>query len=415
MSGYSGLVISTLLFSSQVSANTLNDLKVEQNEINKKKAELNIEIKQKETEILSNQNNQDDLLNQILTLNEEIVTTENSMTNVKADINLANIEIENMQKEITDLERKISNRNVVLNERLRAIQLNGGSISFIDVLLSSNSFIDFIDRYSAINTLMDADRNIMKEQSEDKTTLEKKEVELKVFNEELQNSYDELGSLKATLDIQKLNKTELINQLEVEKVKLVGSKENLVHEYEEVFEISEDLQAKIVAEQERMADLARQEEQKKNTNNVTSSASKTTPTSSSDSWTTPAQGRFTSPYGWRELGGKEFHYGVDVANSIGTPIVAAADGVVSYAAPLSTYGNAVIITHSINGEIFTTVYAHMNSIGVNSGQTVSKGQEIGKMGMTGRVTGSHLHFELHIGTWAGQKNGDVNPLSYVPF
>lgn len=411
--GSSSMLISALLFSSQASANTLNSLKDKQYEIEQRKTELNQEIKEKETNILTNQTKQEKILDQIFALNKKIVSTEKDIDNLKEDINQTNIEIDVMEKDIKELEEKIANRDALLKERLRAVQVSGGSISYIDVLLGANSFLDFIDRLSAVNTLMEADRSIMNEQAEDKVAKEKKENALEDKLTLLEKKRVELVALKANLDSQKADKTTLIDELEAEQEKLKNSKERLEAEYEEVYQISEDLESKIIAEQQRIADLARQEEQKRKTNSNGSSTN--VPTTSSGTWTTPAQGRFTSSYGWRNLGGNEFHYGVDVANSIGTPIVAAADGVVSYAAPLSTYGNAVIITHSINGEIYTTVYAHMNSIGVTSGQTVSKGEQIGQMGMTGRVTGPHLHFEVHIGTWKGQKHGSVNPLRYVPF
>lgn len=407
------LLISTLLLGSQANANTLNNLKGKQSEIEQKKTELNSEIKEKETDIQENQNKKAKLLDQILILNKEIVTTENNIAKLEDYINLTNIEIEDMQSGIKELEEKIAKRDELLKERVRAVQLKGGSISYLDVLLGANSFIDFIDRLSAVDTLMEADRSIIAEQAKDKEALEKKKMELEEKLALLEKNRVELVSLKATLDNQKADKTTLIDQLEEEQAKLKNSKDLLEAEYQEVHEMSKDLEAKIIAEQQRMAELARQAEQKRNEKGNT--ASTKLPTTSSGTWTTPANGTFTSSYGWRSFGGGEFHYGVDVANSIGTPIVAAADGVVSYAAPLSTYGNVVILTHSINGEIFTTVNAHMNSIGVTAGQTISKGQEIGKMGMTGRVTGPHLHFEVHIGTWAGQKVGHVNPLRYVPF
>lgn len=87
--------------------------------------------------------------------------------------------------------------------------------------------------------------------------------------------------------------------------------------------------------------------------------------------------------------------GIDVANSYGTPIYAAADGMVVGVAGSGWnggYGLFVKITHP-NGT--DTLYAHMSKVIVASGQTVKKGQQIGKMGSTGRSTGSHLHFEVH--------------------
>ncbi len=103
----------------------------------------------------------------------------------------------------------------------------------------------------------------------------------------------------------------------------------------------------------------------------------------------PADGVFTSGFGWRW---GRIHAGIDIAGPIGTPIVAAASGVVEYASwNDGGYGNMIDIRHS-DGTI--TRYAHMNELYVKEGQAVSQGQTIGAMGSTGFSTGPHLHFEI---------------------
>ena len=82
---------------------------------------------------------------------------------------------------------------------------------------------------------------------------------------------------------------------------------------------------------------------------------------------------------------------------------------------MGTYGNVIMVTHSIDGQIFTTVYAHLSSINTSAGQQVAKGQFIGKIGTTGASTGPHLHFEMHIGNWSASGPSAVNPLRYVSF
>lgn len=106
------------------------------------------------------------------------------------------------------------------------------------------------------------------------------------------------------------------------------------------------------------------------------------------------------------------HRGIDIANPVGTPVVAAGDGVVGRAGTMGTYGNVIMVTHSVDGKIYTTLYAHLSSMHVSVGQTVSKGQTIGRIGMTGRTSGPHLHFEFHLGGWTN--TGGVNPRNYVP-
>jgi murein DD-endopeptidase MepM/ murein hydrolase activator NlpD len=116
----------------------------------------------------------------------------------------------------------------------------------------------------------------------------------------------------------------------------------------------------------------------------------------------PADGAFTSGFGGRW---GTFHWGIDLANSIGTPILAAADGVVVESGPASGFGLWVRIQHE-DGTI--TVYGHINRSLVHEGQQVQAGQEIAEMGNRGNSTGPHLHFEV----WdpSGQK---INPLTWL--
>lgn len=408
LTGSSALLITTLLFSPQASASTLNDLNIkeeqkeEQKEVGQKNVQLMTEIKKAANEIQSNQIKQDKLLNEILALNKEIVTTEEKMTNLQAKINQTNIEIEELQNDIKKLEKQINNRHQLVEERLRAVQESGGSIHYIDVLLGANSFVDFIDRFSAASTLMEADQSIVDEQTEDKKALEEKEAQFRDKLIDLEKSHDELVSLKTTLDSQKEEKTTLIDELEAEQAKL---KQEIVADYAEVFQISDELTEEIREAQEWIATLAQTENHSESAN---------LPAMSSGIWTAPTSGTFTSTYGYRTFDNSN-HLGVDIANAVGTPIVAAADGIVSYAGPLAGFGNLVMITHSVDGQTFITLYGHLSSYNVEVGQKVTKGEQIADMGSTGNSTGPHLHFEVHVDSWDWQGSTSVNPLRYVPF
>ncbi|OYV29956.1 MAG: peptidase M23 [Thiomonas sp. 20-64-9] len=105
--------------------------------------------------------------------------------------------------------------------------------------------------------------------------------------------------------------------------------------------------------------------------------------------------KITSPFGMRlhpVKGRREMHEGVDYAAHIGTPVPSVAEGRVKFAGMQSGYGNVVKIGHPGG---FETVYAHLSSIAVKPGQTVSEGELIGKTGNSGTSTGPHLHFEFH--------------------
>lgn len=121
----------------------------------------------------------------------------------------------------------------------------------------------------------------------------------------------------------------------------------------------------------------------------------------------PASGDITSGFGYRSSPwgwGREFHPGIDIADSWGTPIFATADGTVVFADWDGGYGKIVLIDH---GNGIQTAYAHTATMLVTVGQKVSKGQHIADIGSTGASTGPHVHYEVRIG---GER---VNPLDYV--
>ena len=104
----------------------------------------------------------------------------------------------------------------------------------------------------------------------------------------------------------------------------------------------------------------------------------------------PIQGIITSRFGARSRG---LHTGLDVATSSGTPVKAAAGGVVEYAGYKGSYGNLVVIDH---GGGIETYYAHCSKIYVNAGESVAQGQVISAVGSTGNSTGPHLHIEIRV-------------------
>lgn len=115
----------------------------------------------------------------------------------------------------------------------------------------------------------------------------------------------------------------------------------------------------------------------------------------------PCKGTVTSNFGMRW--GK-MHEGIDIANTLGSPIYAALDGVVTYSGWIEGYGNAIKISH---GNGIETLYGHCQILNVKKGDAVKRGQLIAKMGSTGRSTGPHVHFEVIV-------NGvHQNPANYI--
>lgn len=121
----------------------------------------------------------------------------------------------------------------------------------------------------------------------------------------------------------------------------------------------------------------------------------------------PVEGRLMGGFGERTdpfSGEGAMHTGVDISAPTGTPVRAAADGIVSFAARNSGYGQLIIVDH---GGGFETYYAHLSRFAVVEGQEVRRGDQIGFVGSTGRVTAPHLHYEVRIG------GAPVNPHPYL--
>jgi len=121
----------------------------------------------------------------------------------------------------------------------------------------------------------------------------------------------------------------------------------------------------------------------------------------------PAVGLITDGFGRRKdpfTGRQAFHRGLDLSARRGTPIKAPADGIVVFAGRNGGLGRTVRISHDFG---FTTVYGHLDEISVEAGDEVHRGQELGLMGNSGRSTGPHLHYEVHV------EGKAVNPLYYI--
>ncbi len=122
----------------------------------------------------------------------------------------------------------------------------------------------------------------------------------------------------------------------------------------------------------------------------------------------PVNGPFSSPFGLRRFFNKQPrrpHSGLDIAAATGTPVRAAATGIISNTGDYFFNGNSVFIDH---GQGLITMYFHLSKITIKTGQQVKQGDIIGEVGMTGRVTGAHLHWSVNL------NNTRVEPMLFLP-
>ena len=123
----------------------------------------------------------------------------------------------------------------------------------------------------------------------------------------------------------------------------------------------------------------------------------------------PVEGHITGPFGERIdpfNGEGAFHRGVDISSQYGTRVIAPADGLVRFADVMNGYGRAIVVDH---GQGITTLYGHLSGFGVSAGQVIHRGDTLGYVGISGRSTGPHLHYEVRI------FNTPVNPYKYLRF
>lgn len=276
--------------------------------------------------------------------------------------------------------------------------------SMLELLLGSDSLQSFFTTIRFMKVVSDADEQAMQD-------LENAAEEAEMMRLRSENSYNELTVLAEEADevLQRIKTDQAMTQSELDEASYSLSlyrqkEENLSSEKK-----SAQADVNLYATQYEI-------ENRPTTTTTTKPAATNRPTqaptgggysvpsSSSFAWPVPSSGYISSYFGMRTFWGvTRPHQGIDIAAGMGSYVVAARGGAVTYAGWMGDYGNLIIVDH---GDGFSTRYAHLSAYNCYYGQSVSKGQVIGFIGSTGRSSGPHLHFEII-------RNGSpVNPLSY---
>jgi murein DD-endopeptidase MepM/ murein hydrolase activator NlpD len=284
--------------------------------------------------------------------------------------------------------------NEALNRRL-VDAYERGDLGYVNVLLSSTSFSDFVERWDDIRYLIAANVKTIRDRkgAEKKVAgaeaaLERRRIELDGALEQTQEARfklaslaDERVSLVSAAERQRRSVAGEVAQLEELSAAEESALENLIRERQRV---EEQRRAAEAAARRRAAQLA----------GVELPPETNAGAPATFSW--PVSGPITSPFGMRSdpLGkGFEMHTGIDIGAPMGATVTAAAGGRIIWAKWYGGYGNAIIIDH---GGQTSTLYGHLSQIFVAEGQDVQRGQAIGAVGCTGRCTGPHVHFEVRV-------------------
>jgi len=430
------------IFSPTTNTNTAyavanQELESQKEEIQSKKSQIESQIDSKQGNLEQIQSEKAAVEAEIKRLDLAVADTSNQIREQEKQIEETEKEIERLKEEIEILKERIKKRDELLKDRMRSIQESGGMISYLDVLIGAQSFSDFVNRVSAVSSIVQADKDILQAHQDDKELLEKTEAEVKEQLAQLEKKLDELEAMKKTLKGQINEKNEIMSNLKKEEEHEHAELSSLEDEAAILASQEKAIQQAIVQWEQRQKELEAERKRQEaeaaakvttsTTSTTTSSSSSTgsssgsssgsetvaAPTVTSGNFMKPTSGRLSSNYGsrWGSL-----HAGIDIANSAANvPVVSAADGIVFRSYYSSSYGNVVFVTHNIDGQVYTTVYAHLESRSVGAGQSVKKGSMIGYMGNTGNSFGKHLHFELHKGPWNGAKSNSVDPRPYIGY
>jgi murein DD-endopeptidase MepM/ murein hydrolase activator NlpD len=373
-----------LLFSIPAKGDNLEDLK---SELENYKAQLE-DVRKNLEEVQTHQsdilNRLDEINRQMYDLEEDYTFYQTKLAQVSEAIDQTSQSIAKKDAETKVIEKALKERQDLIMQRIVALyRLNQGR--YLEIIFSSEDFQQFRNRIAYFQRVFKEDQDLLAQTKQligqlnlDKKQLEEQKALLLSQQEQYallkQNAEEEQKKLE---DEYLSKKSELVS-LAWEESKLKGQESELLKAIEED-------QAYI----ERLL-------------STTTYVYTGEPSSAGLIW--PVNGPVTSGFGYRPEFG-DFHRGIDIAAPYGTPVAAAADGIVVAAEYRGTYGNMILISHA--GGI-STVYAHLSGFAVGPGDTVSQGEVIGWIGMTGLTTGPHLHFEVRVG---GQF---VNPLEYLP-
>ncbi|WP_214770056.1 M23 family metallopeptidase [Exiguobacterium sp. s133] len=336
-----------------------------------------------------------------------------------------NERIEELEADIIHYEEMLKRQEELLGDRLRVLQENdGNSIKWEEVIFGSKDLGDLFSRVMAGKKIAEQDDKMISAYLETQKKLADAKATLVDKKEERVKEKEALLVQKKELKQQMKARSATLKKLRQGKTKfttkLLNAKElQATLEAQERAIAAAKAAAKAAAEK-AAAEKAAEAAEKNNagtSKKVVSATPVASVPSGSAQFVRPASGSVSQGFGPASgANGYTFHNGVDFRGSVGSSIVAAASGTVITAGSGGPYGNHVMISHFLNGKVYTTVYAHMNSLSVHAGQTVSQGQQIGTLGNTGNSTGAHLHFELHIGGYQYSATGPantVNPLAYL--
>lgn len=336
-------------------------------------------------------NQKNTILDEISELDSKISKYESEIENLNAKINNLKKSITSKEVEIKKLEKEYKEKEEAFVERMVALY-EAGETSYLDILLSSDSVVNFISNYYMISELAEADKSMRDQIQAQQEKIEKTKKELEEQKADIAKSRNSVEAKKQSLDSAKSSKQS--------KVSSLSAKEKELQSQIDKFNAG-------IKEAQKQIQKELEEANKKNDKYVGSFEGDLSWPLSSSSY---GYNFITSVFGYRDqpvAGASTNHGAVDIAVRY-QPVYAPASGKIIIARCLPGYGEYILIDH---GNGYYTGFGHLSGYSVSKGDVVSRGQKIATSGDTGISSGPHLHYEVHIGGYA--QSDRVDPLKYT--
>ncbi len=410
-------IMLTLIFCMQPVCNVQATEESNLSEAQQEKKTLENDLQKAKELIDSLKGSKEDIQSEVEKLDKQLNEISGKVKELESRLSKKRQEIADTESALNKAKEQEKKQYRNMKKRIQFMYENGQT-SYVEMLLSADSFTDFLNAVEYITQISQYDRKMLKE-------YQNMQVTIADTQKTLETDYASLQSLQAKVQEEKQAVAALESAKKGELNDVADDltdAQTVAKAYEAEIQAQNEVIAQIQAAQKRAAEqqAAQQQAQAAEENQGATDAAgenqntaqNTTPSGNGQStgsmmWPCPSSKRVTSDYGPRTSptnGASSNHKGIDIGAAYGADIVAADGGTVLVATYSSSGGNYVIIDH---GGGLCTVYMHASSLTVSAGQTVSKGQVIAKVGSTGISTGNHLHFGVTL-------NGVyVSPWGYV--
>ena len=410
-------IMLTLIFCMQPVCNVQATEESNLSEAQQEKKTLENDLQKAKELIDSLKGSKEDIQSEVEKLDKQLNEISGKVKELESRLSKKRQEIADTESALNKAKEQEKKQYRNMKKRIQFMYENGQT-SYVEMLLSADSFTDFLNAVEYITQISQYDRKMLKE-------YQNMQVTIADTQKTLETDYASLQSLQAKVQEEKQAVAALESAKKGELNDVADDltdAQTVAKAYEAEIQAQNEVIAQIQAAQKRAAEqqAAQQQAQAAEENQGATDAAgenqntaqNTTPSGNGQStgsmmWPCPSSKRVTSDYGPRTSptnGASSNQKGIDIGAAYGADIVAADGGTVLVATYSSSGGNYVIIDH---GGGLCTVYMHASSLTVSAGQTVSKGQVIAKVGSTGISTGNHLHFGVTL-------NGVyVSPWGYV--